>query len=96
MVFGTEDDLTNAEPQNRAVVQQTDVIERALDHRLGRRPAEFLENVLLHRAGVYADADWQMAFLAASTTACTRPRRRCYPDSRILSTPDSIAASARR
>ena len=39
------------------------MIERALDHRFRCRAAEFLEDVLLHRAGVYADADRQTACL---------------------------------
>ena len=37
--------------------EQARVIERALDQRLGRRPAEALQNVLLDRTGVDADAD---------------------------------------
>ncbi len=36
------------------------MIERGLDHRLGRRAAELLKDMLFHRAGVDADADRDM------------------------------------
>ncbi len=39
------------------------MVQRTFHHSLGCRAAEFLEDVLLHRAGVYTDADWEMACL---------------------------------
>ena len=47
----------NADVVKAAVIEQPNMVERGLDHRLGRRAAELLQNVFFHRAGVDADAD---------------------------------------
>ena len=59
------------------VLQQLDMIERALDQRLGAGLAIFLEQVLLEAAGVDADAD-----RAAVGLGGVAPPRRRAPTSR--------------
>ena len=61
MVFGTEDDLMEMQMSSKSQSFSRPTWYSALSTiASGVGAAEFLEDVLLHRAGVYADADRQM------------------------------------